>query len=315
MKTLPQNPQIIKEVIHKASQGELEDWVFSYLTNIDKNPGFVEGLRQQKRWWVGPQDYQLKKLIRTCGPEKNIDFPENKERWELRVEEMVKGLTSEWSAPPIITEYTSEGLFIRDGNHRQEALLQIGTQKYSTIAWFNTLNDLIRTCKIQSHTFFLTGTSGSGKSTIVESIQKLLPFVDVHDFDEGGVPEGADEKWRIERTNDWLKVAQDNHKKGMSTIICGVSVPSEVNYAPAYSEQLSVHFGVIHTEPDDVRGRLKKRGWNDSLIENNITWAQHLEQFVKAEPDNFLVDSSKYNPDQVTEKICNWIINKIVFLK
>lgn len=81
----------------------------------------------------------------------------------------------------------------------------------------------------------------------------------------------------MERTNYWLKVAQDNQKKGMSTIICGVSVPIEVKNSPAYLEGLSVHFGVVHTEPNDVRERLKKRGWNDSLIENNIIWAQHLK--------------------------------------
>lgn len=190
-KVLSSNSQIVKEAIYQASQGKLEDWIIAYLTNIDKNPGLVEGLRKQKRWWVGPQDYQVKKLIKTCGPEKNIDFPETKGRWKSRIKEMVKGITSEWSVPPIITEYKSESLLIRDGNHRQEALLKTGVQKYPTIAWFNTLNDLIKACEIQTHTFFLTSTSGSGKSTIVKSIRKFLPFVEAHDFDEDGVPEGA----------------------------------------------------------------------------------------------------------------------------
>ncbi len=307
--------QLVKEVIYQASQGELQDWVITYLTNVDPSPTFVEGLMRQRRWWIGPQDYQLSKLKRTCGPEENMDFFEKDERWESRIKAMTEDLDSGWMAAPIITEYTPKGLLIRDGNHRLEALLRKGLHKYSTIAWFNSLDDLTSGCDIQSNTFFLTGTSGSGKTTIVESVQKFLPFVDVHDFDEGGVPKDADEKWRRERTNHWLEIAQENIKQKKITIICGVSVPTEVKNAPAYSKQLIVHYGVIHIEPEDVRIRLRKRGWNDSLIDHNITWAQHLERFVKSEPDNFVVDSSKYGPDTVTERICNWVISKTVFLQ
>lgn len=306
--------QLINESIYQASQGNLQDWVIAYLTNIDTNPGFVKGLKHQQRWWVGPQEYQLNKLQRTCGPEINKDFFETEERWESRIRGMIDNLVSGWLAAPIITEYTSKGLLIRDGNHRQEALLRMDIKKYSTIAWFNSLDDLTKACNIQPHTFFLTGTSGSGKTTIVESVQKLLPFVDVHDFDEGGVPQDADEKWRMDRTNHWLEIAQENTKQKKITIICGVSVPTEVKNAPAYLKQLMVHYGVVHVEPDDVRMRLKKRGWNDSLIENNIIWAEHLERFIKEEPDHFIVNGSQYGPNKVAEKICNWIISKTVFI-
>ncbi len=108
--------------------------------------------------------------------------------------------------------------------------------------------------------FFITGTSGTGKSTLVDYLKKDLAFAEVHDFDEGGVPEGADEKWRKERTNEWLKKAKSYQQKNKSTVICGVSVPDEVENSPEYNKSLNVHYGIIHISENEIKRRLEARG-------------------------------------------------------
>lgn len=57
--------------------------------------------------------------------------------------------------------------------------------------------------------FFITGTSGSGKTTLVNNLKNELNFAKVHNFDERGVPENADDVWRKERTNSWLEKATE----------------------------------------------------------------------------------------------------------
>lgn len=161
-------------------------------------------------------------------------------------------------------------------------------------------------------TFFITGTSGSGKSTLVDYFKKELSFAAVHDFDEGGVPEGADEIWRRMRTNEWLEKARTYQQNGKTTIICGVSVPEEVKNSSAYKRTLDVHYGFIHIDEIEIRKRLEKRGWKGKLVDDNVTWAQHLEKYVKAEQEHFIVDGVKNKPHQVAEKIIDWIVRETV---
>ena len=78
--------------------------------------------------------------------------------------------------------------------------------------------------------YFITGSSGVGKSTLVKELKTILPetFI-VHDFDELGVPLDADTTWRIGRTKEWIQIAKENSSKGISTIVIGLVHPNEVN--------------------------------------------------------------------------------------
>ncbi len=159
--------------------------------------------------------------------------------------------------------------------------------------------------------FFITGTSGSGKSTLVSILKDDLPLAEVHDFDEGGVPDGADENWRIQRTNQWLEKAVEYTQKGKSTIICGVSVPKEIKNSPFYSKSLDVHYGFIYVDENEIRRRLQARGWQEKLIEDNIAWSAHLGSYVKSEKNHYIVDGTINKAHDVAKKFADWIIKKI----
>lgn len=51
---------------------------------------------------------------------------------------------------------------------------------------------------MKDNVLFITGVSGSGKSTILHRLRHQLPDdrYSVHDLDENGVPENADFAWR-----------------------------------------------------------------------------------------------------------------------
>tara|TARA_Y100000034_G_C6645321_1_gene282261 strand:+ start:199 stop:435 length:237 start_codon:yes stop_codon:yes gene_type:complete len=61
--------------------------------------------------------------------------------------------------------------------------------------------------------YFITGAEGVGKSSIIPILKKKFPEIDVHDFDEVGVPENPPLQWRYDTTLHWLNVAIKNQKK------------------------------------------------------------------------------------------------------
>ncbi len=54
--------------------------------------------------------------------------------------------------------------------------------------------------------YFIAGASGSGKTAIVEDLKLALPNATIHDFDDIGVPENPDKKWRHKATEPYLKI-------------------------------------------------------------------------------------------------------------
>jgi hypothetical protein len=54
--------------------------------------------------------------------------------------------------------------------------------------------------------YFIGGASGSGKTAVIPYLKELLvDAIAVYDFDDIGVPEDADKRWRQESTEKWLK--------------------------------------------------------------------------------------------------------------
>ncbi len=161
--------------------------------------------------------------------------------------------------------------------------------------------------------FFITGTSGSGKTTLVHYLKAALPpaLFEVYDFDENGVPANASKDWRLETTDYWLTRAHINGEHHKSTIVCGVTVPSEVI---SFSKKRSkpIYFGFIKVDDETIKQRLKIRGWDEQLIKDNINWSHYLESEVKEQKNHYIVDSFYYrSPQQITEAFIEWIYSSL----
>ena len=164
--------------------------------------------------------------------------------------------------------------------------------------------------KHKTSIFFITGTSGSGKSTLMHYLKMSLSnnYYMVYDFDEYGVPPNADAQWRQEATKYWLIKASENSKLHKSTIICGVSVPSEVLNSTVKID-IPIYFGLLKVSDDIIQQRLQERGWTDALIKDNINWAHYLECAVKQTNEYLIVDSScGMLPEHIADVFIKWII-------
>ena len=114
--------------------------------------------------------------------------------------------------------------------------------------------------KNESKIYFITGVSGTGKTAIIPYLKSHLSEKDysIHDFDERGVPKGVDSKWRQKETKYWIEMGYKNAKRGISTIICGISRPSEAKelMQPDYPEIL---YCLLAASKEKIEQRLNKR--------------------------------------------------------
>jgi hypothetical protein len=79
----------------------------------------------------------------------------------------------------------------------------------------------------------LTGSSCSGKSTLAFSVGDRLRQIAVHDFDEVGVPERPDRRWRHRTTELWVRRALEYQDRGVDLLLTGQSPLGEVLAAPS----------------------------------------------------------------------------------
>jgi hypothetical protein len=81
--------------------------------------------------------------------------------------------------------------------------------------------------------FFVTGASGSGKTSCMPDLARLLPEVALHDFDEPGVPAGADKVWRQRNAEQWLQRGIACAREGRDLVVCGQAIHGEALACPS----------------------------------------------------------------------------------
>lgn len=120
-----------------AASGRLDDWVHAFLTTdaLGPNLPMAEGLRRQRRWWIGPVHMPLASLTRICGPEPDMEYRTTMNAWDERVSAIMTVAIDPEALPPLILQFTEAGLQLCDGNHRHEALRRLGKEAAWAIVW------------------------------------------------------------------------------------------------------------------------------------------------------------------------------------
>lgn len=119
-----------------ALQGRTEEWVHAYLNGPGRNTAFSQGLRLRQRFWRGPIEVPIAALERTCGPEPDLPFPVTPESWTTRQAALQADFESVEMFSPLIVQYESGRLLIRDGNHRHGAYEALGLERCWIVLWY-----------------------------------------------------------------------------------------------------------------------------------------------------------------------------------
>lgn len=134
----------VSEAIEFSNKGTIEEWVHLFLTKIGDNKDLSEGLKLEKRYWVGPILIKLDRLKRCMGPENDMEFTDSVENWEKHILRFQKLINDGWDMPPLIVQNIDGELSVRDGNHRLEALIREGYEEFWTIIWDSERQDNLK---------------------------------------------------------------------------------------------------------------------------------------------------------------------------
>ncbi|MEW6724348.1 MAG: hypothetical protein AB1331_05430 [Bacillota bacterium] len=91
----------VKETREYARRGAIEEWFQTFLTTVGDNPALSEGLKLQKRYWVGPVLIDVSQLHRCCGREPETEFVDSAEAGERHIERFRKLITDAQGPAPL----------------------------------------------------------------------------------------------------------------------------------------------------------------------------------------------------------------------
>ena len=118
-----------------AAEGRLEEWIHTYLCSDGHNQPFSDGLKLDKRFYIGPLDMPLSLFTRCCGPEETMKWQVHPDGFEKHVSTLEDAIRAHADLPPLIVQFTEEGFTLNDGNHRLEAFRRVGVETYAVIIW------------------------------------------------------------------------------------------------------------------------------------------------------------------------------------
>lgn len=181
--------------------------------------------------------------------------------------------------------------------------------------------------------YFIGGASGSGKTAILNELKTILvDAINVYDFDDIGVPDGADKKWRQESTEKWL---QKLVHEGKDACLLGQIVLGELLACPSAQQIDRVNFCLLDVNDFERIQRLKKRntyGADQNMLNwsawlrmhhQDPQWTQHVlkeecwsgldfsrwDQWDTWEDRAHiqLLDTTPYSVQEVAHQVADWI--------
>ncbi|MBO0682397.1 MAG: hypothetical protein J2P45_04495 [Candidatus Dormibacteraeota bacterium] len=116
---------------------------------------------------------------------------------------------------------------------------------------------------------YVAGASCAGKTTALSLLRKARGDIEIHDFDEIGVPEGADRHWRMEANERWMQRLLARRRPVM---LAGQSPFGEILSAPSAIEFDGIAGCLVDCD-DWVRvQRLRRRG-TPPATQAQLNWA------------------------------------------
>jgi hypothetical protein len=120
--------------------------------------------------------------------------------------------------------------------------------------------------------FLIFGSSCSGKTTLLDALRARLGDLEIHDFDEIGVPDDADLAWRHRANEEWVQRAL---AAGRDFVLAGQTPLGEVLASPSAPQLDAISACLLDCDDTERLARMRGRGddWAAQFGDN-------LEDFV-----------------------------------
>jgi len=169
--------------------------------------------------------------------------------------------------------------------------------------------------------YFITGVCGVGKTAVIPFLKSNLPKekYDIRDFDERGVPNDVDRKWRISETEYWIDLGEENIKNNISTIICGFSNPEEtihndnkdyIKFILLDASNEAIEQRIVGRYQTEESKQELRRVSGDSVkkfIKDNINFLETLRNICRDDERCKIIDTTDLTPKKVAVQIVKYI--------
>ncbi len=155
--------------------------------------------------------------------------------------------------------------------------------------------------------FIVTGSSGSGKTYVINELRKILPDFDIFDIDnlrEVGI---SDEQ---QIRNVWLRVARNTAESGRMTIICGTAMTWDIEKCIDFPYFKQVYYLNLHCDDETREKQLRERNWPEEMIQNYKKFSKWLFENADKEytPPMPIVDTTIADAADVAAQIKKWVL-------
>ena len=157
----------------------------------------------------------------------------------------------------------------------------------------------------------VTGASGAGKSTVVRALDaRGIDGVRCFFFDSVGVPEDADEAWRVRTTAGWL-ARLDALDGAIRVAVLDGQVPPTTVIDLARGLRRRVRVILLECAREVRDARLRERGQPELASDAMACWAAYLRGQADALKLD-VVDTTGLTIDEVADRLANEILSATV---
>lgn len=129
--------------------------------------------------------------------------------------------------------------------------------------------------------FLMFGSSAAGKTAALNALRDRVDNLAIHDFDEIGVPAGADRAWRHRANEVWVRRALTYQEDGADLLLAGQTPLGELLATPSAPLLDAISACLIDCDDETLIARLQARGaewWARSSgdLSDYLSWAEWM---------------------------------------
>jgi len=126
--------------------------------------------------------------------------------------------------------------------------------------------------------FLIFGSSCSGKTTLLDALRARHAELEIHDFDEIGVPAGADTGWRHRANEQWVQRAL---AAGGDPVLAGQTPLGELLAAPSAAQLDAISACLLDCDDTERLARMRGRGddWSSRFggnLDDFVHWGEWM---------------------------------------
>jgi hypothetical protein len=134
--------------------------------------------------------------------------------------------------------------------------------------------------------FLLFGASAAGKTFALHALRGRVSDLAIHDFDEIGVPPGADAVWRHRANERWVRRALGYQAEGTDLLLAGQTPFGELLATPSASLLEATSACLLDCDDEARIARLRARGpeWfvqTAGDLQDHLDWAEWMRRHAR----------------------------------